>query len=75
MAIIGSVIASYKFGTMIAENVLESLPRSLALYILLILVTIQLCFSVSVGSSAMFMQIENYFKISEGKKYQLNLYK
>lgn len=66
MAILGSIIAAYKFGTMVAENVLESLPRSLPLYILLILITMQLCFSVSVGSSALFLQIENYFKISEG---------
>ncbi|XP_037805671.1 uncharacterized protein LOC119599835 [Lucilia sericata] len=65
MAILGSIIAAYKFGTMIAENVLETLPRSLPLYILLILITIQLCFSVTVGSSALFLQIENYLKISE----------
>ncbi|KAI8130012.1 hypothetical protein CVS40_0282 [Lucilia cuprina] len=65
MAILGSIIAAYKFGTMIAENVLESLPRSLPLYILLILITIQLCFSVTVGSSALFLQIENYLKITE----------
>ena len=66
MAILGSIIAAYKFGTMIAENVLESLPKSLPLYILVILIALQLCFSVTVGSSAMFLQIENYFKISEG---------
>lgn len=66
MAIIGSVIAAYKFGTMIAENVLETLPSSIALYILLVLMALQLCFSTTAASSALFLQIENFFKISEG---------
>ncbi|XP_013115946.1 uncharacterized protein LOC106093442 [Stomoxys calcitrans] len=65
MAIVGSVIAAYKFGTMIAENVLETLPSSIPLYILLILMALQLCFSTTAASSALYLQIENYFQISE----------
>ncbi|XP_018791272.1 PREDICTED: uncharacterized protein LOC108970389 isoform X2 [Bactrocera latifrons] len=65
IAIFGSIIAVYKFGTMIADNLLETLPKSVALYILLILMALQLCFSVIVGSSAMFLQIENYLRINE----------
>lgn len=54
---------------MIADNLLETLPKSVALYILLILMALQLCFSIIVGSSAMFLQIENYLRINEGIKY------
>ncbi|XP_053945731.1 uncharacterized protein LOC128855114 [Anastrepha ludens] len=65
IAIFGSIIAAYKFGTMIADNLLESLPKSVPLYVLLILIALQLCFSIIVGSSAMFLQIENYLQIKE----------
>lgn len=68
MAIIGSVIAAYKFGTMIAENLLETLPSSVPLYILLVLMALQLCFSTTAASAALFLQLENFFKISESKR-------
>jgi len=61
VAIFGSIIAAYKFGSMIADNLLQSLPTSVPFYVMLILMALQLCFSVTVASSAMFMQIENYF--------------
>lgn len=66
IAIFGSIVAAYKFGTMIADNLLESLPKSVPLYLLLILMALQLCFSIIVGSTAMFLQIENYLQIKEG---------
>lgn len=50
---------------MIADNLLQSLPTSVPFYVMLILMALQLCFSVTVASSAMFMQIENYFKLPE----------
>jgi len=65
VAIFGSIIAAYKFGSMIADNLLQSLPTSVPFYVMLILMALQLCFSVTVASSAMFMQIENYFKLPE----------
>ncbi|XP_068157165.1 uncharacterized protein mah [Drosophila tropicalis] len=65
VAIFGSVIAAYKFGSMIANNLLQSLPTSIPFYVMLILMSLQLCFSVTVASSAMFLQIENYFKLPE----------
>uniref|UniRef100_W8BPZ0 Vesicular inhibitory amino acid transporter n=1 Tax=Ceratitis capitata TaxID=7213 RepID=W8BPZ0_CERCA len=65
IAIFGSIVAAYKFGTMIADNLLESLPKSVPLYLLLILMALQLCFSIIVGSTAMFLQIENYLQIKE----------
>jgi len=52
---------------MIANNLLQSLPTSVPFYIMLILMSLQLCFSVTVASSAMFLQIENYFKLPECK--------
>lgn len=68
MAIIGSVIAAYKFGIVIAENLLETLPSSVPLYILLVLMALQLCFSTTAASAALFLQLENFFKISESKR-------
>lgn len=65
MAIVGAIIAAYKFGSMIASNLLQSLPSSVPFYVMLILMSLQLCFSVTVASSAMFMQIENFFKLPE----------
>uniref|UniRef100_A0A1A9X1U2 Amino acid transporter transmembrane domain-containing protein n=1 Tax=Glossina brevipalpis TaxID=37001 RepID=A0A1A9X1U2_9MUSC len=65
LAMTGSIIAAYKFGTMIGENVLRILPASVPLYTTSILMSLQLCFSVTANSSAMFLQLENYFKISE----------
>ncbi|XP_037943882.1 amino acid transporter AVT1C-like [Teleopsis dalmanni] len=65
IAIFGSIIAAYKFGTMIAENILETLPKSVPLVCLLILMALQLCFSTIVGSSALFLQIENYFRVPD----------
>ncbi|KAL9871287.1 solute carrier family member mahogany isoform 1-T2 [Glossina fuscipes fuscipes] len=65
LAMVGSVIAAYKFGAMIGENVLRVLPTSPSLYIMSVLMSLQLCFSATANSSAMFLQLENYFKISE----------
>ena len=67
VAILGSVLAAYKFGAMIAENLLENLPKSVPLFSLLILMSMQLYFSSTVGGSAMFLQIENFFKIPDSK--------
>ncbi|EDV94491.1 sodium-coupled neutral amino acid transporter 1 [Drosophila grimshawi] len=65
VAIIGAVIAAYKFGSMIHSNLIQSLPTSVPFYVMLILMSLQLCFSVTVASSAMFLHIENYFKLPE----------
>ncbi|EDV53767.1 uncharacterized protein LOC6554267 [Drosophila erecta] len=70
VAIFGSIIAAYKFGSMIADNLLQSLPTSVPFYVMLILMALQLCFSVTVASSAMFMQIENYFKLPESLSFK-----
>lgn len=74
MAIIGSIIAAYKFGSMIADNLLQTLPTSVPFYVMLILMALQLCFSVTVASSAMFLQIENYFKLPECKSCKKSKY-
>ncbi|EDW16467.1 sodium-coupled neutral amino acid transporter 1 [Drosophila mojavensis] len=65
VAIVGAGIAAYKFGSMISSNLLLSLPTSVPFFVMLILMSLQLCFSVTVASSAMFMQIENFFKLPE----------
>ncbi|EDW67765.1 uncharacterized protein mah [Drosophila virilis] len=65
VAIVGAIIAAYKFGALIASNLLQSLPTSVPFYVMLILMSLQLCFSVTVAGSAMFLQIENFFKLPE----------
>lgn len=52
-------LAAYRYGIFITPNVLESLPRSWDLYLIILLVTLQLCLSSAVGSSALFQHIED----------------
>lgn len=68
MSITTTLLAAYKYGMHTTPNVLEILPASNFLYLAIILVTIQLCLSNAVGSSALFQQIEEYFNIPKGIK-------
>ncbi|XP_063703827.1 uncharacterized protein LOC134833442 [Culicoides brevitarsis] len=54
-----TLLASYRYGIFTTANVLESLPRSWDLYLIILLVTLQLCLSSAVGSSALFQHIED----------------
>lgn len=63
MAIATTVIAAYRYGNTVTPNVLEMLPRSNMLYIAIMLVTLQLCLSSAVGSSALFQHIEDTLRI------------
>lgn len=69
MSIVTTWLAAYRYGINITPNVLEILPASNFLYFAIMLVTLQLCLSNAVGSSALFQQVEDYFNIPKGKGY------
>lgn len=59
LSAITTILAAYRYGIFTTANVLESLPRSWDLYLIILLVTLQLCLSSAVGSSALFQHIED----------------
>lgn len=65
LGLIGTIIGAYKFGSMTLPNILEMIPRSLPLYIAIILISLQLCLTCVVGSSALFLHVESIFRIPE----------
>lgn len=67
LSIITTTLTAYKYGTSATANVLEILPRSNALYLAIMLVTLQLCLSSAVGHSALFQHVEDWLKIPKGK--------
>lgn len=63
MAVGTTVLAAYRYGNTVTANVLEMLPRSNSLYFTIMMVTLQLCLSSAVGSSALFQHIEDILRI------------
>lgn len=63
LSVITTILAAYQYGTSTAPNVLEMLPNRNILYAAILLVTLQLCLSHAVGSSAMYQNIEEFLKI------------
>lgn len=59
MSVITTIFVATRYGINVTPNVLESLPHSWALYVTILLVTLQLCLSSAVGSSALFQHIED----------------
>ena len=68
LAVLTTCMAYYKYGFDVTANVLEILPKSWSLYGVILLVTLQLCLSSAVGSSALFQHIEDLLNISRGNK-------
>ena len=66
-----TVLAAFKYGNTITPNVLELLARGWPLYVTILLVTLQLCLSNAVGSSALFQHIEEIFDAERGKNLNL----
>lgn len=69
LAVITTILAAYQYGISTAPNLLEMLPNSNLLYAAILLVTLQLCLSHAVGSSAMFQNIEEYSNIPNRMYY------
>lgn len=67
LALITTLLVHSTYGQDITPNVLESLPRSMALYVIIMLVTLQLCLSSAVGNSALFQHVEDVFNIPRCK--------
>lgn len=67
-SVITTVLVHMTYGQKITPNVLESLPRSWTLYVIIMLVTLQLCLSSVVGNSALFQHVEDFLNISPSKK-------
>lgn len=68
LSLITTLLVHETYGQAITANVLESLPKSWTLYLIIMLVTLQLCLSSAVGNSALFQHIEDVFNISRGWK-------
>lgn len=64
LSLVTTALVYDKYGTAITPNILEALPTSYALYAVILLVTLQLCLSSVIGTSALFQQIEDVFNIS-----------
>lgn len=63
LSLITTLLVHSVYGQGITANVLESLPKSWTLYIIILLVTLQLCLSSAVGNSALFQHVEDFFNI------------
>ncbi|XP_023951377.1 probable sodium-coupled neutral amino acid transporter 6 [Bicyclus anynana] len=63
MFMVTSLLAADRYGNNIENNILQGMPPSIALYIVALLVTLQLCLSSAVGNSALFQHIEDLLKI------------
>lgn len=64
LAAITTMIAICQYGNQTPANVLEILPRSVPLYITILLVTLQLCISNAIGTSALFQHLEDLLSAS-----------
>jgi solute carrier family 32 (vesicular inhibitory amino acid transporter) len=67
LSLITTILVDKTYGQSITSNVLQSLPKGWALYIIIMLVTVQLCLSSAVGNSALFQNLEDFFNIPRGK--------
>jgi solute carrier family 32 (vesicular inhibitory amino acid transporter) len=56
-------LAAYRYGQMTNSNLLETLPKSWILYLVIMLVTVQLCLSSAVGNSALYQHLEDLLNI------------
>ncbi|XP_058128890.1 uncharacterized protein LOC131286848 [Anopheles ziemanni] len=59
LSAVTTLLTAYRYGMDATNNVLQILPRSWSLYLTILLVTLQLCLSSAVGSSALFQHIED----------------
>lgn len=69
LSIVTTILVYYTYEQSIASNVLESLPKSWTLYVIIMLVTLQLCLSSAVGNSALFQHIEDVLNIPHSKTF------
>ncbi|XP_022818471.1 probable sodium-coupled neutral amino acid transporter 6 [Spodoptera litura] len=63
MFAITAVLSAFRYGTDLDNNILQSIPSSIPLYLMSLLVTLQLCLSSAVSHSALFQHIEDLMNI------------
>jgi solute carrier family 32 (vesicular inhibitory amino acid transporter) len=63
LSLVTTLLVHRVYGQGITANVLESLPKSWTLYVIILLVTLQLCLSSAVGNSALFQHVEDFLNI------------
>lgn len=68
LSVITTILVHETYGQKITPNVLESLPKSWTLYLIILLVTLQLCLSSAVGNSALYQHVEDVLNISRRKQ-------
>lgn len=64
LSAITTMIAICQYGNRTPHNVLEILPPNIALYVTVLLVTLQLCTSNAIGTSALFQHLEDVLSAS-----------
>lgn len=64
LSVITTCLVYLKYGMSVTPNILEALPGSWTLYVVILLVTLQLCLSSVIGNSALFQHLEDTFHIS-----------
>ncbi|XP_047035561.1 probable sodium-coupled neutral amino acid transporter 6 isoform X2 [Helicoverpa zea] len=63
MFAVTTILAAVRYGTALDNNILQSIPSSIPLYLVSLLVTLQLCLSSAVSHSALFQHFEDILKI------------
>lgn len=63
MFAVTTILAAMRYGTDLSNNILETIPSSIPLFVIALLVTLQLCLSSAVSHSALFQHIEDLLKI------------
>jgi amino acid permease len=58
-SIITTIIVYFTYDQSIGSNVLESLPKSITLYVIILLVTLQLCLSSAVSNTSLYQNLED----------------
>lgn len=70
LSLITTLLVHQTYGQRVDANILESLPKSWTLYLIIMLVTLQLCLSSAVGSSALFQHVEDVLNIARSKRHE-----
>lgn len=70
-----TVIGYVRFGSLLSANLLDKLANSRFLDVDMILVTLQICLSTAVSTTALFQHIEHFLGIPRGNFAKYNIEK
>ncbi|XP_041975661.1 probable sodium-coupled neutral amino acid transporter 6 isoform X2 [Aricia agestis] len=63
LSAVTTLLAALRYGSQVHSNILQGMEPSFPLYLVALLVTLQLCLSSAVSSSALFQHVEDLLKI------------